>query len=86
MKKLRPDEPQSWRDLALVQAKKGLYQSAVDNLWKVVIGKWSSDFDEIEVTALFELNQIIHSVGYIDGIEFFFSPFFLFPILFVAIY
>jgi hypothetical protein len=23
VKKLRPDEPQSWRDLALVQAKKG---------------------------------------------------------------
>lgn len=46
----------------------GLYQSAIDNLWKVVIGTWSSDFDEIEVTALFELNQIIHSVGYVGGI------------------
>lgn len=55
----------------------GLYQSAVDNLWKVVIGKWSSAFDEIEVTALFELNQIIHSVGYVGGIISFFCIFFL---------
>jgi len=63
---LRNDEPQSFRDLALVLEKKGEYQRAVELLWKVICGPdWSSSFDEIEVTALFELNNIIEKAqGY----------------------
>lgn len=60
--KLRPDEPQSHRDLALLLEKKGgsHYQRAVDLLWAVVVGpSWRSDFEEVEITALVEMNAII---------------------------
>jgi Ca-activated chloride channel homolog len=61
--KLRPDEPQSHRDLALVLEKRanpGDYQRAVNLLWAVVVGpSWRSDFDEVEITALVEMNALI---------------------------
>jgi hypothetical protein len=57
--KLRPFEPQSFRDLALVLEQKGDYQRAIDLLWEVVIGQWNNAFDEIELTALYELNAIV---------------------------
>jgi len=57
--KLRPFEPQSVRDLALVLEQKGEYQRAVDLLWEVVTGSWDNAFDEIELTALYELNAIV---------------------------
>jgi len=65
---LRPDEPQSHRDLALVLEKKGEYQRAVDLLWKVISGPhWDSSFQEIEVTALYELNSLIEKAqGYVN--------------------
>lgn len=60
--KLRPEEPQSFRDLALVLARRGQananradYTRAMDLLAKVVMNKWDR-FDEIEVIALMELN------------------------------
>ena len=55
---LRPEEPQSPRDLALVLAESGQYSRAVELLGKVVMDKWDR-FAEIEVIALNELNRII---------------------------
>ncbi len=80
--KMRPEEPQSYRDLALALGRRGLaranrnvrqrsleeaqadaraarddLQRAMDLLAKVVMGKWDR-FEEIEVIALMELNQM----------------------------
>lgn len=44
-------------DLGLVEGKRKNYQRSVDLLCTVVSGSWESRFDEIEVTALFELNR-----------------------------
>lgn len=56
--RLRPEEPQSYRDLALVLARQGKYRRAIDLLYQVVTGKWDR-FAEIEVIALMELNALI---------------------------
>lgn len=56
---LSPDEPQSWRDLALAQAELGQHQKAVDNLWHVVTNPWHGRFPGIELIALTELNSIV---------------------------
>lgn len=56
---LRPLEPQSYRDLALVVAKQENYQRALDLLNEVVLGAWDSKFDEIEVTAVVEANRVL---------------------------
>ena len=56
--KLRPEEPQSWRDLALVLASQNKYEKAIELLNHVVMGKWDR-FDEIEIVALMEMNAII---------------------------
>jgi len=69
--KLRPEEPQSWRDLALVLARradlllkdrpdegKPLYARAIELLYHVVLNKWDR-FEQIELIALMELNAII---------------------------
>ena len=60
--KQRPEEPQSYRDLALVLDEKKHFKRAMTLLWKVVTGKWDSRFDEIELTALVELNRIVHLI------------------------
>ena len=61
---LRADEPQSFRDLALL-----LYESNVQNqqieevnelFRKVILGEWDRRFAEIEVTTLYEANSFIH--------------------------
>lgn len=57
--KLRPFEPQSYRDLALALQQNGQYQEAVDLLYKVVTTSWDSRFPEIELIALEEMNNII---------------------------
>jgi len=56
--RLRPEEPQSWRDLALVLADLKKYPRAMELLAHVVMNQWDR-FDEIEVIALMELNRII---------------------------
>ncbi|MBI2920023.1 MAG: DUF2135 domain-containing protein [Planctomycetes bacterium] len=56
--RLRPEEPQSYRDLALVLAKCGEYAEAIALLEKVVLGTWDGRFPELEVLALGELNEI----------------------------
>ncbi len=56
--RLRPEEPQSWRDLALVLGRTGVWARAMELLAHVVMNKWDR-FDEIEVIALMELNAMI---------------------------
>eukprot|EP01080_Neovahlkampfia_damariscottae_P002504 gene2504-3210_t len=60
---LKPDEPQSYRDLGLVLEKANQPKEAIQLLYKVVIGEWSSKFSEIEITALQELNRCIDLYG-----------------------
>ncbi|MHB8067893.1 MAG: VIT domain-containing protein [Desulfobaccales bacterium] len=55
---LRPEEPQSYRDLALVLDRLQQYQQAAALLYQVVTQDWDR-FPEIEVIALMELNRII---------------------------
>jgi hypothetical protein len=45
--------------LALDLSRNGEYQEAIDLLFKVIVGFWSAAFQEIEITALFELNNVI---------------------------
>ena len=56
--RLRPEEPQSYRDLALVLARQKKYTRAIELLYKVVLEKWDR-FAEIELIALMELNALI---------------------------
>ncbi|MBM4041315.1 MAG: DUF2135 domain-containing protein [Planctomycetes bacterium] len=71
--RMRPEEPQSWRDLALVLARradllrtrssnqqeiKELYARAVELLYHVVLNKWDR-FEQIELIALMELNTLL---------------------------
>jgi hypothetical protein len=60
---LRPEEPQSRRDLALICAALKHYQRAVDLLWEVVDRPWDDRFPEIEMIALGELNAIVATCG-----------------------
>ncbi|MCL2715232.1 MAG: DUF2135 domain-containing protein [Alphaproteobacteria bacterium] len=57
--KIRGEEPQSRRDLALVADKFGQHQRAVDLLWEVASRPWDDRFPEIELIALGELNAIV---------------------------
>ena len=56
--KLRPEEPQSYRDLSLVLARKKEYGRAVELLYQIVLKTWDR-FEEIEIIALMEINAII---------------------------
>lgn len=69
--RMRPEEPQSWRDLALVLARradllrndrpeeaKALYSRAIELLYHVVLNTWDR-FEQIELIALMELNAMI---------------------------
>lgn len=56
---LSPDEPQSWRDLGLAQARAGQPQRAIDPLWQVVSRPWNGRFPGVELIALAELNAIV---------------------------
>jgi Ca-activated chloride channel homolog len=60
---LRPEEPQSRRDLALADAATGAFQPAVDLLWEIVSRSWDARFPEIELIALSELNSIAATCG-----------------------
>ena len=61
--KIRGEEPQSRRDLALVCAELEQYQRAVDLLWEVVDRPWDDRFPDIELIALGELNAIVATCG-----------------------
>lgn len=57
--KIRPEEPQSYRDLALVLGRLGRFERAIELLYQVVIKEWDGRFPEIEVIALVEMNNLI---------------------------
>jgi len=56
---MRPEEPQSYRDLALVYELDRKYKKAVSLLYKVGTSKWDGRFPDIELIALVEMNSII---------------------------
>jgi len=56
---LRPNEPQSYRDLALIVEKLGHLDEAIKLFYKVITGSYDSIFWEIELTALIEMNRLI---------------------------
>jgi hypothetical protein len=65
VRRLRPEEPQSFRDLALVLARRAEakndpadYRKALELLAHVVMNQWAR-FDEIELIALIELNRTL---------------------------
>ncbi len=57
--RMRPEEPQSYRDLGLVLAKMGEAKEAVAMLYRVVTGVWDDRFPEIDLIALVEMNGVI---------------------------
>ncbi|NQT36653.1 MAG: DUF2135 domain-containing protein [Planctomycetes bacterium] len=69
VRRLRPEEPQSHRDLALVLARRAAsgsaesigddYTRALALLAEVVMGRWDGRFPEIELMALEEFNSIL---------------------------
>ncbi|KAL9644814.1 hypothetical protein ABK040_009272 [Willaertia magna] len=61
VKEIRPDEPQSFRDLALVKERLGKYKESMELFNKVITGKWDSRFDEIEQTAAIEMNHLLQN-------------------------
>ncbi len=56
--RLRPEEPQSYRDLGLVLGRLGKNKEAVEMLYKVVTTQWDR-FQEIELPTLMEMNRLI---------------------------
>lgn len=65
--RMRPEEPQSLRDLGLVQADAKHFPEAVATLEQVVLGKWDGRFPDIELIALGELNDVIRRAGSKSG-------------------
>lgn len=57
--KMRGEEPQSYRDLALVYWDMGKYQEAADLLYEVASNHWDPRFDNIQQIAIHELNALI---------------------------
>ncbi len=57
--KMKPEEPQSYRDLGLSYADEQQYQKAVDMLAKVVNRSWDSRFPEIEALTACEINYLV---------------------------
>jgi len=55
---LRPEEPQSYRDLGLVLDRLGQLPRAAELLYEVVTREWDR-FEEIEVVVLMELNRVL---------------------------
>lgn len=61
--RIRGEEPQSRRDLALACAATQEFQRAVDLLWEVVERPWDDRFLGVELVALEELNAIAETCG-----------------------
>ncbi len=61
--KLRPEEPQSYRDLGLAYYDNGQYQEAVDILYNILTKEWDSRFPGFESIVIGELGAIINQVG-----------------------
>jgi len=58
--KMRGEEPQSHRDLALVLEEKGNYQEAVNTFYKIVTTQWPPRFAHIEDEVIMEMNRAIY--------------------------
>jgi len=56
---MKPEEPQSYRDLALVLAQMKKYGPAVDLLIEIINREWDDRFEGIEIIALMEVNNIL---------------------------
>ncbi|MBR4253585.1 MAG: DUF2135 domain-containing protein [Lentisphaeria bacterium] len=56
---LAPEEPQSYRDLALVLAAAGRWQDAADMMMNAIVKKPDGRFRDVELIAITELNNII---------------------------
>ena len=56
---LAPEEPQSYRDLALVLAAQKEWQAAADMMMNVIVKKPDGRFRDVELIAITELNDII---------------------------
>jgi len=56
---MRPEEPQSYRDLGLTYRNMKKYKKAVEYLYKVAITEWDDRFSDIDLIALYEMNAII---------------------------
>ncbi|MBQ6474322.1 MAG: tail protein X [Victivallales bacterium] len=57
--KLAPEEPQSYRDLALTLDDQGKFQEAIDMMLHLVNFQFNSRFPEIELIALTEINRML---------------------------
>lgn len=57
--KLRPEEPQSYRDLGLTYSQNKEYQKAVDMLYKIIERSWDGRFPRIQLIAAEEMNEVI---------------------------
>lgn len=67
VKELRPEDPQSYRDLALIEEQLDNYQEAVELLTHVVATRWAR-FDGIEQTAILELNHCLQKAKH-NGVK-----------------
>ena len=56
---LAPEEPQSYRDLALVLAASKQWQTAADMMLNAIVKKPDGRFSDVELIAITELNDII---------------------------
>jgi tetratricopeptide (TPR) repeat protein len=61
--KMREEDPQSYRDLALACNETGRYNEAVELLYKVITGVWDGRFGDIRTIAINEMNAIISARG-----------------------
>ena len=57
--RMREEEPQSWRDLALALTEAGQPQRALDLFWELVKTPWDGRFREVDLIALGELNALL---------------------------
>ncbi len=57
--RMREEEPQSRRDLALASDEAGQPQRALDLLWEVVKTRWDGRFRDVNLIALGELNALV---------------------------
>ena len=57
--RMAPEEPQSYRDLALAEAANGEYQAAAEHLYAIVQKPWDGRFGGIQLIAVDELNQLV---------------------------
>jgi tetratricopeptide (TPR) repeat protein len=63
---IREEEPQAYRDLALVYNDAGNYQEAVNLLYRLVTGTWDGRFGDVKSIALNEMNAIISAHPQVD--------------------